>query len=84
MIGILIQPARDHSNHGPALKNLQNEDPEGMLEISDGITRATRIGKHGPEQCARVFDEAAFLDGEAVLPGFRLPVSDLFRNVPRS
>jgi hypothetical protein len=26
------------------------EDPDGMLEISDGVTRATRIGKLAPRQ----------------------------------
>jgi Uma2 family endonuclease len=37
---------------------------------------------HGPGDPTRVLDVAGQLDGEQVVPGFTLPVADLFRNVP--
>jgi Uma2 family endonuclease len=37
---------------------------------------------HAPGDPAFVLDEAGRLDGEGVLPGFTLPVADLFRGVP--
>jgi Uma2 family endonuclease len=37
---------------------------------------------HAPGQPTRVLDESGTLDGEQVVPGFTLPVADLFRNVP--
>ena len=37
---------------------------------------------HRPGEATCVLDVAAQLDGEQVLPGFSLPVADVFRNVP--
>ena len=49
--------------------------------IVDPPTRTVAI-YHGPGQPTRVLDSAGQLDGEEVVPGFTLPVADLFRNVP--
>ena len=37
---------------------------------------------HGPGEPTRWIDDAGVLDGEQVVPGFVMPVHDLFRNVP--
>lgn len=44
--------------------------------------RRTVAVYHGPGGPARVLEEADHLDGEQVVPGFAMPVRDLFRNVP--
>ena len=49
--------------------------------IVDPPTRTVAI-YHGPGEPTRVLDTAGQLDGEEVVPGFTLPVADLFRNVP--
>jgi Uma2 family endonuclease len=36
-----------------------------------------------PDAAARWIDEAGTLDGGAVLPGFSIPVAELFRGVAR-
>src|SRR3982750_4237210 len=51
--------------------------------IIDPATRTVAI-YHGPEGPTRVLDERASLDGEQVIPGFTLPVTSLFLNVPPS
>src|SRR3954471_12906703 len=38
---------------------------------------------HAPGAPARVLQESDALDGEQVIPGFSMPIADLFRNVPR-
>jgi Uma2 family endonuclease len=38
---------------------------------------------HSPGEPTRVLQESDSLDGEQVVPGFTMPVADLFRNVPR-
>ena len=45
----------------------------------DARTVAVRRGTDGP---ATVLGDADALDGEDVLPGFRMPVIDLFRGIP--
>jgi Uma2 family endonuclease len=49
--------------------------------IVDPPTRTVAI-YHSPGAPTRVLDAAGQLDGEQVVPGFTLPVADLFRNVP--
>jgi Uma2 family endonuclease len=49
--------------------------------IIDPPTRTVAV-YHGPGEPTRVLDVNAQLDGEQVVPGFTLPVADLFRNVP--
>ena len=39
---------------------------------------------HAAADPTRVLHESDALDGEQVVPGFTMPVADLFRNVPRS
>jgi Uma2 family endonuclease len=39
---------------------------------------------HAPGEPTRVLHESDSLDGENVVPGFTMPVADLFRNVPRA
>ena len=49
--------------------------------IIDPIARTAAI-YHAPGEPTRVLDVSGSLDGEQVLPGFVLPLADLFRNVP--
>jgi Uma2 family endonuclease len=47
----------------------------------DPRTRTVAV-HHGPGEPTRVLAEADALDGEQVVPGFAMPVADLFRGVP--
>ncbi|HEY2588652.1 MAG TPA: Uma2 family endonuclease [Tepidisphaeraceae bacterium] len=49
--------------------------------IVDPPTRTVEI-YHAPDKPIRVLKETDQLDGEHVLPGFSVPVADLFQNVP--
>lgn len=49
--------------------------------VIDPVPRTVAV-YHAPGEPVSVIDEAGSLDGEEVLPGFTLPVADLFRNVP--
>ena len=44
--------------------------------------RRTVAVYHAPVEPTRVLDVSGTLEGEHVLPGFQMPVADLFRNVP--
>jgi Uma2 family endonuclease len=48
----------------------------------DPATRSVSV-YHSPGDPTRVLTESDTLDGEQVVPGFTMPVADLFRNVPR-
>ena len=48
----------------------------------DPPTRTVAV-YHAPGEPTRVLHEGDSLDGEQVVPGFSMPVADLFRNVPR-
>lgn len=49
--------------------------------VIDPRARAAAV-YHAPGEPTRVLSESDTLDGEQVVPGFTLPVADLFRNVP--
>ena len=49
--------------------------------VIDPATRTAAV-YHAPGEPAAVLTEADALDGAPVLPGFRLPLADLFRDVP--
>jgi Uma2 family endonuclease len=49
--------------------------------IVDPPTRTVSVYRE-PSQPALVLEESGSLDGEQVLPGFTVPVADLFRGVP--
>ena len=49
--------------------------------VIDPVRRTVAV-YHAPGAPAFVTDDAGSLDGWQVLPGFTLPVADLFRNVP--
>lgn len=49
--------------------------------VIDPVARNAAI-YHAPGEPARRLSETDHLDGEQVLPGFTLPLSDLFRNAP--
>lgn len=49
--------------------------------VIDPVPRTIAVC-HGPGEPAAVIEESGSLDGEPVLPGFTMPVADLFRNVP--
>ncbi|HET6249059.1 MAG TPA: Uma2 family endonuclease [Tepidisphaeraceae bacterium] len=49
--------------------------------IIDPVSRVVAI-YHRPGEPTRVIPFEGHLDGETVVPGFTMPVSDLFRNVP--
>jgi Uma2 family endonuclease len=44
--------------------------------------RRTVAVYHGPGDPTRILEVADILNGEQVVPGFTMPVTDLFRNVP--
>ena len=50
--------------------------------VVDPKTRTVAI-YHSTGEPTRVLRETDILDGEQVVPGFAMPVADLFRNVPR-
>ena len=50
--------------------------------IIDPAPRSVAVYRE-PGEPAALIDESGTLDGEQVLPGFTLPVAELFRNVPR-
>jgi len=50
--------------------------------IIDPPTRSAAI-YHAAGEPTRTINEAGVLDGEEVLPGFTLPMAELFRKVPR-
>lgn len=49
--------------------------------VIDPPTRTVAV-YHRPDRVTHVLDQAAHLDGDEVVPGFKLPVADLFRNLP--
>ena len=49
--------------------------------IIDPASRTVAV-YHGPGNPARVLTEADTLDGDPAVPGFSMPVAELFRNVP--
>jgi Uma2 family endonuclease len=49
--------------------------------IIDPATRTVAV-HHAPGQPTRVIASDGRLDGESVVPGFTMPVIELFRNVP--
>ena len=49
--------------------------------VVDPATRSVAV-YDGPAEPARVLGETDQLDGGEVLPGFSIPVADLFRNLP--
>lgn len=53
-----------------------------LVWIIDPAPRTVAV-YHGPGDPTRVLKEADTLDGEQVVPGFSMPVADLFRDVPR-
>lgn len=50
--------------------------------VVDPETRTVAV-YHSPGDPTRVLSESDSLEGEHVVPGFTMPVADLFRNVPR-
>jgi Uma2 family endonuclease len=53
-----------------------------LVWVVDPRTRCIAV-YHGADQPTRILSETDSLDGERVLPGFSLAVSELFRDVPR-
>lgn len=65
-------------------QKLREYFPSGtrLVWIIDPPTRTVAV-YHAPGNPTRVLAESDALDGEDVIPGFTMPVADLFRNVPR-
>jgi Uma2 family endonuclease len=65
-------------------QKLREYFPSGtrLVWFIDPRTRTVAV-YHVPGESTRVLTESDTLDGEQVIPGFTMPVADLFRNVPR-
>jgi Uma2 family endonuclease len=65
-------------------QKLREYFPSGtrLVWYIDPATRTVAV-YHAPGEPTRVLSESDTLDGEQVIPGFTMPVADLFRNVPR-
>ena len=54
-----------------------------LVEKPEGYWEGMIAVYHHAGEPTRILDERSMLDGEEVLPGLRIPVADLFLNVPR-
>ncbi|HZL37634.1 MAG TPA: Uma2 family endonuclease [Tepidisphaeraceae bacterium] len=76
----VLSPSNTHAEMAQKLREYFQSGTR-LVWFIDPPTRTVAV-YHGAGEPTRVLAEGAMLDGEQVLPGFALPVAELFRNLP--